>query len=505
MTLKLAQWTKDQPDFECLHAWRNHTQVRRFSFNPKPLEYEAFCSSFEKKISRCRDLHPLWILKGSQKVGFIYFQPWFRKNAVQVSLFLDPHQTKLGIGTWALKETLSLLESKGVEQVIALVLSENEASQGLFLKLDFEGPLPVYYPRGDEEHLCQKWTYSFKHPTHKTFIIAEAGSNYKVGSIEEDLRQGKKLIEKAYQARANAVKFQLYDAKSVYAKGAGCPEYLKEDIHALFDYYALHKKLIQPLKNYADLLGIEWMCSAFSVEHFNQINSFVKRHKIASYELGHLRLIEAAAKANKPLILSTGASAYQEIDWAVNTYKELGGKDLTLMHCNAQYPAEPRGLNLNCIKALIERYQIPIGFSDHSSHPTLAPTIAVTLGAKIIEKHFTLSRDLKGPDHFFALEPHELNCMVEAIIQTEQMLGLAKKEIFPQEEALAQFAKRSLQALKPISKGELFKEGCNVAFLRPGHQKPGLHPRWMNQIEGKKAVKDLDEGVGITLEDVQWI
>ncbi len=338
------------------------------------------------------------------------------------------------------------------------------------------------------------------------FIIAEAGVNWRLGSIENDRAMAKLLIELAKEAGADAIKFQLYHPEGVYVPNAGKASYLTKngvdkDINTLFAEYALPADRIAELAEYAYTLDIEFMCSSFSKKDFLAINPFVTRHKIASYEITHLRLIELAAQSNKPLILSTGASSEADIAWAVSTFKKHGGKDLTLMQCTAQYPADPESMQLQTISRLKNRFGSTVGLSDHSEHPLHAPLAAVAIGAKVIEKHFTIDKRLPGPDHFFAITDSQLKEMVGAIRQVEKMLGEERKCVFEKEKELYSFAKRGIQAIKPISKGDILKEGINIDILRAGVQPRGLHPKYLTEIEGKKAEKSILLGHGIQIGD----
>jgi len=169
------------------------------------------------------------------------------------------------------------------------------------------------------------------------------------------------------------------------------------------------------------------------------------------------------------------------------------------MQCTAKYPAPASSLHLNVISWLQKRYGLTVGLSDHSLG-IRAPLAAIPLGAKIIEKHFTLNKQFKGPDHAFALEPGELKSMVEGIHEIEEMLGSCVKKVYKEEEELYHFIRRGLQALREIQPGEILKEGVNFAILRPGKQMKGLHPKFIDQVEGQKARRAIAAGVGI-----QWL
>ncbi len=341
----------------------------------------------------------------------------------------------------------------------------------------------------------------------KVFIIAEAGSNWKVGKPAQDLKMAKNLIDAAKGAGADAVKFQTYRAETVYVPNAGSSDYLSKNgirrsITEIFRDLAMPYEMIPRLAAYAKKRGIEFMSSAFSEEDFLAVNPYVVRHKIASYEISHPRLLSLAAKSGKPLILSTGACTYQDIDWALAYFKKQGGKKISLMQCTAKYPAPLSALNLLVIPEMIRRYRVPVGLSDHSMAPALGPVAAVALGATILEKHFTMSRKLRGPDHAFALTPNELKEMVSSVRNCEDALGDGKKRVLSVERELKAYAQRSLQATQGISKGAVLREGHNIAILRPGKQPQGAHPKYLPDIHGKKAARAIPAGHGVRLTDV---
>ena len=338
------------------------------------------------------------------------------------------------------------------------------------------------------------------------FIIAEAGSNWKAGSAQADWRRTVELVDAAKKAGADAVKFQTFRADTVYVPNAGTSGYLskngiRDSIVDLFKKFAMPYEMIPRLASYCRKQKIEFMSSFFSSEDFSAVDPWVKRHKIASYEITHPGLLKLAAKSGKPLILSTGASSHEDIAWALGYFRRSGGKSVTLMQCTAKYPAPLEALNLQVLGEFSKRYRLPVGFSDHSAEPLVGPVAAVALGARILEKHFTLSRSLQGPDHKFALEPGELDRMVEAVRACEKALGDGRKRVLEAEKELYLYAQRAVQAVQPIRKGERLSEGENMAVLRPGSRRKGMHPRWMGHAQGKKAKRAIALGDGIRRAD----
>ena len=343
---------------------------------------------------------------------------------------------------------------------------------------------------------------------NKVFIIAEAGSNWRCGTLARDINMAKSLIDVASEAGADAVKFQTYKPETVYVPNAGDSDYLseagiKESIAEIFQDLSMPYEMIPQLAEYCVKRNIQFMSTPFSIADAKAVDPYVTMHKIASYEISHSRLIEFVAKTGKPLILSTGGATYEDIEWAINHFYKNGGKTISLMQCTAKYPAPLSTLNLKVIPDFINRFNVPVGLSDHSRDPIIGPIGAVALGATMIEKHFTLHNKLPGPDHSFAITPDELKQMVKAIRNIEQALGSGSKGIQAEERELREYAQRSIQAIKEINKGAILCEGVNIDILRPGKQNQGLHPKYLFEIEGKKTTRDICAGDGIQKGDYE--
>ncbi len=339
------------------------------------------------------------------------------------------------------------------------------------------------------------------------YVIAEAGSNWRMGTRKRDLQMARALIDVAVKAGADAVKFQTYKPETVYVTNAGKSGYLSqagidEDILDVLADLAMPYSMLPELRDYCGTMGIDFLSTPFSPADFAAIDPYVSVHKIASYEISHVHLIRLAARSAKPLVLSTGASTEDDIAWAVETFQAEGGRELCLLQCTAKYPAAMSSLNLRTIPWLRQRFGVASGLSDHSREPTVGPVAAVALGARVIEKHYTLDNRLPGPDHVFALTPEDLIRMVRGIRLAEQALGDSHKEILPAERELAAYARRGLQATTPIADREVLREGGNFAILRPGLQKLGAHPRYLDRVQGRKAARSIAPGEGISLDDV---
>lgn len=255
-------------------------------------------------------------------------------------------------------------------------------------------------------------------------------------------------------------------------------------------------EMIPELSEFCKQENIIFMSTPFSVQDAKEVDPHVPIHKVSSFEINHIRLLEFLAKTGKPILISTGASTYAEIDFAVNLVKKYNS-NIGLMQCTSKYPAPLESLNLGVIPHMKSRYNVPVGLSDHSIEPIIGPITAVGIGATIIEKHFTLDRNLPGPDHSFALIPKELELMIQFIRKAEKSKGSGQKEILSEEVELHHFATRAIQAIKDISRGEILQEGVNFEILRPGNRIRGVDARFLLTVNGKKAVKEIKMGDGI--------
>ncbi len=333
------------------------------------------------------------------------------------------------------------------------------------------------------------------------FVIAEVGTNWCLGDRNED-RHALALIDQAAEAGCDAVKFQTYAPERVYVATAGQSSYLAEagldrPIGEIIAERVMPPAMVPRLAGYAQSRGLVFMSSCFSEQDLALVDPLTPIHKLASYEISHLRLIDALAATGKPLILSTGASEEEDIAWAVQRFRSASAAPLALMQCTASYPAPDKAMNLRAIPWLARRFDAVSGLSDHSSHPLRAPLAAVALGAGIVEKHVTLDRSLEGPDHFNSIEADELAEMVAGIRAVEAMLGDGKKNVGGAEQELYEFARRGLQVTRDVAVGEVLREGDNLAILRPGHRRRGAHPRWLGNIDGHRARVAIASGDGI--------
>jgi len=472
-----------RPRFECVRPcesdtrlifdWRNDPVTLAMSMSEKPRPWKEFYPNFLEEYYSVCTLPPLFILEEDVRVGYVLFRPvanpfYPNRSCADISICIAPQFRLKGIATRALEELTSWLKKRDVDDILAQIKVQNEGSIRAFKAAKYEYVDTVDdYSKGKRIPLYRYWLQVQPNHYDQVFIIAEAGSNWKAGSEDEDEARAHKMIQCAAEAGANAIKFQTFRAESVYAPNAGKCDYLNvSDISELFKTLEMPYELIPKLAKWCEEHGIEFMSSVFSLEDFAEVDPYVKRHKLASYEISHLHLIKALAKSGKPLLMSTGASELSDISWALDMFRANGGQELTLMQCTAKYPAELETLNLKTIPSLRARYHVPVGLSDHSVGPLVAPLAAVGLGARVIEKHFTLDRALKGPDHPFAIEPNELRSMVSAIREMEKTFGDGVKRVLAEEHELFHFARRRLQTLKVIEPGDVLRENENYALLR---------------------------------------
>jgi len=328
----------------------------------------------------------------------------------------------------------------------------------------------------------------------RTFIIAEVSANH-----GQNFNRAVAMIKKAKECGADAIKFQCYtpdtmtiecDNKYFQVKH---PEWGGQTLYELYKKAYTPWKWFKKLKKIADDVGVIFFATAFdksSVDLLEEIN--VSVHKIASFELVDLPLIEYAAKTKKPLIMSTGMATIDEIKEAVIVAKKAGAKDITLLKCVSSYPADPKEMNLLTIPDMQKKFKCTVGLSDHTLG-TAVSTAAVALGAKVIEKHFTLSRKIETPDSFFSIEPFELKELVDNIRIAEQALGKVHYGL-TKDERKSKIFRRSLFVVKDIKKCGKFTEE-NVRSIRPGH---GLHARYFEKIMNQKASRKILKGTPLT-------
>lgn len=329
----------------------------------------------------------------------------------------------------------------------------------------------------------------------RALIIAEAGVNHN-GSLE----MARQLVDRAKEAGVDIVKFQTAKVDSLVSKYADMADYQKRNTGKTESQKKMLQKLLLPyedfvlLSEYCKKKKIEFLSTPFDLESIRFLDSLVSFWKVPSGEITNYPYLVEIGKTGKPVVLSTGMCEISEIDEAVNLLEKNGTTELTLLHCNTQYPTPFQDVNLRAMQTLKERYHVPVGYSDHTRGIEV-PIAAVALGAEVIEKHFTLDRTLPGPDHKASLEPSELRKMVQSIRNIEMSLGNGEKRVTPSERENIGIARKSIVAAKPIKKGEVLTS-ANLTTKRPG---TGISPMRWEKVIGTFAKKDYEEDELITL------
>ena len=320
------------------------------------------------------------------------------------------------------------------------------------------------------------------------FIIAEAGDNHN-GSFELAL----KLVDVAKEAGADCVKFQTFVTEEIISKYAAKAEYQKETTGAEESQFEMVKKLelsfeqFRQIRAYCDKKGIQFLSTPFDLPSIRFLDTVdMPFWKIPSGEITNLPYLLAIAKTEKPVVMSTRMCEMEEIQAAMDVLKSNGTPKITLLHCNTEYPTPYEDVNLRAIQTMRERFGVEVGYSDHSRGIEV-PIAAAAMGAVIVEKHFTLDKNMEGPDHKASLEPDELVAMVAGIRNIERALGSKTKTATPSEKKNIEIARKSIVARRMIRKGEKLTEE-NLAVKRPGS---GISPmRWF-EVLGTKAARDF--------------
>jgi len=331
------------------------------------------------------------------------------------------------------------------------------------------------------------------------FVIAEAGVNH-----NGDIKLAKRLIDVAKKAGGDAVKFQTFKAEDVVTKNVALAEYQKKSIEKKESQLKMLKKLelsyedFKKLKKYADKKGIIFLSTPDTEEDAVFLKNLVPAYKIGSGDLTNLPLLEKVAKKKKPIILSTGMSTLNEVREAVRVVKKQGNNKIILLHCTTNYPCPLEEVNLRAMQTLKKEFDLPVGYSDHTLG-MIVPITAVALGAQVLEKHFTLSRDSLGPDHKASLEPKELKEMVIAIRKAEKALGVGIKKPTKSEEKIKGDARKSIVAMINIPKNTKITENMLI-IKRPGI---GIEPKYFDKVVGKIAKEYIKKDALIRFEKLK--
>lgn len=324
------------------------------------------------------------------------------------------------------------------------------------------------------------------------FIIAEAGVNHN-GCLD----LAKKLIDVAVKSEANAVKFQTFKAELCISKDAKKADYQKQTTSAEESQFEMVKKLELDVAAHKELIAycedknILFLSTPFDHDSIELLNDLgLETFKIPSGEITNLPFLRHIGRFDKRIILSTGMANLGEVEAAIHVLVGAGTQrsKITVLHANTEYPTPMQDVNLKAMQTLGQAFNLDYGYSDHTNGIEV-PIAAVAMGASVIEKHFTLDKNMEGPDHKASLEPHELCAMVQAIRNIEQALGSPIKQPSPSEEKNKAIARKSLVAKTSIKQGEIFTKD-NLAIKRPG---TGINPMRWDEFLGSKALKDYEE------------
>ena len=322
------------------------------------------------------------------------------------------------------------------------------------------------------------------------FIIAELSANHN-GSIEVALE----TIKAAKRAGADCIKFQTYTADTITIDSTKDDFLIKGTIWEGKNLYKLYQDAFTPwewhetLFKAAEAEGLICFSSPFdksSVDFLESLN--VPAYKIASFEITDIPLIEYVASKGKPVIISTGIAEIEDIELAIDACKRMGNHDIALLKCTSSYPAPIEEANMIMVQDLATRFGVISGLSDHTMGATV-PVVATCFGAKIIEKHFILDREIGGPDASFSMNEEEFTAMVKAIREAEKAIGVVDYTL-TEKQAKGKDFSRSLYVVQDIKAGEIITKE-NVRSIRPGF---GLHPKYYSEILGKKAIVDIEKG-----------
>jgi len=329
------------------------------------------------------------------------------------------------------------------------------------------------------------------------FVIAEAGVNHN-GSLQ----LARELVDVAVKAHADAVKFQTFKPEKVCSPEAPKATYQVQTTGGDESQLEMAKKLELPFEAFREVQaycrskGLLFLSTPFDYDSADFLSELsVPAFKIPSGEITNLPFVEHVARKGRPLIVSTGMSTLDEVDKAVKTICATGNRQLILLQCVSNYPAQASSVNLRAMDTLAKAFDVPVGYSDHTTGTEIA-IAAVALNACVIEKHFTISRDLRGPDHRASLEPDELAALVRCIRNVEAALGDGEKRPALEEANTAAVARRSLVAARYIPAGTVMTEEL-IVILRPG---TGLPPTMRPQLIGRRVRRDIEPGTLLSLD-----
>ncbi len=319
------------------------------------------------------------------------------------------------------------------------------------------------------------------------FVIAEAGVNHN-GKLD----LAKKLVDVAVDANADAVKFQTYKSENLVIEKVAVADYARKNMSRNISQIEMVKSLelnysdFKKIKSYCDGKDIIFLSTPHSFDAIDFLEDLVPSYKFGSGDITNIPTLKYAAKKMKPIILGTGMSTMREVKNAISAIKSEGNKQIIALHCTTSYPCPLNEVNLKAMQKMRDELNCLVGYSDHTLGITV-PIAATAMGASVIEKHFTISKKLLGPDHKASLEPDELKKMIRAVRDTEKILGSYEKKPTKSEKKIMKSVRKSIVANQDISKGSIINRNM-VAIKRPG---TGLNPSYEDKIIGKTAKRNI--------------
>lgn len=483
-------------DVKQIYEWANDESVRTNSFNSENIPYEEHVDWFYSKLESIQ-CHMYIMEYDSKPVGQVRLEVVDGEGVIGFSI--DKNYRGNGFGELILK----LLERKVIEDQIDLrflvgyVKHSNKASNKIFSKLGYDSENQDDFMKYKYRVLCNKKDAStFKiggagiGEGMPVYIIAEMSANHG-GSFERAME----IVRAAKDAGADCVKIQTYTPDTMTIDSDKKWFQINSGTWRGENLYSLYGKAYTPWEWQADIkreverLGMDFLSTPFdksSVDFLEELD--VEFYKIASFEVTDLPLLKYIASKNKPIIMSTGNASLGELEEAVSTIKAMGNDKICLLKCSSAYPAIPADMNLKTMTELSEIFGVPTGLSDHSMGSVAAIT-SVALGARVLEKHFCISREIETPDSSFSMEPDEFKDMVDNIRQAERALGSVSFKLSEKERENKKF-RRSIFVVKDIEAGELYDES-NIRVIRPAY---GLAPKYYDEVIGKKATVAIERG-----------
>lgn len=480
-------------DRDNLYKLATTDDVREASFNHKQIDYQEHLKWLKKVLHSSNEYLYILEIDGnfSGQVRFSYNK---NKDNYKVGISIVRNARGKNIAVKFFKKSLFLLrmEVSPFNIVKAYIRDNNIRSQKFFEKAGFKYSHSTLV--NDEN--AQKWILKM----NSIFVIAELSANH-----NHNIDLALETISAIKKSGADAVKIQTYTADTITVNCDN--EYFQIHNGTLWDgrtLYDLYQEAYTPwewhdrLRDHAESLGLMFFSTPFdktAVDFLETKN--VPIYKIASFEITDIPLIEYTASKGKPMIISTGIAERQEIQEAVESCRRVGNYDITLLKCTSSYPAPIEEANLKTMVNMIETFGVKVGLSDHTLGSDVA-VAAAALGAEVIEKHFILDRSIGGPDAAFSMEPNEFNAMVDSIRNVEKALGTVTYKLSDKQKSSRKFA-RSLFVVEDIKAGEVFNEN-NVRSIRPGD---GLSPKYINDILGRKAQREIHKGSPVSWDMIK--